>query len=351
MRTIDEIYQEMLACFGEQTGLEPREGCDLSARLYALAAQVYSLYIQADWAVRQAFPQTAEGEYLDRHAQLRGLERKQAVAAEGTVRFTAGDASDADREIPQGTVCMTAGLVRFETTAPAVIPAGDRTAEAPVRALEPGSLGNVSAGAIVSMAVAPIGVSACANPEPCAGGADGESDGELRDRVLETFKRLPNGANSAFYQQGALSFDQVVAASVIPRPRDVGSVDVVPATLAGKPSQELLEEMQDYFDQRREIAVDLLVRPPETVDVDIAVQVELEEGRSGDEVLPRVEESIRSWFSGRLLGQRVLRAKLGEIVYHCEGVVNYFIAEPVDDVAINEDQLPVLGTLSVEEKV
>ena len=60
MKTVDDIYQEMLACFGERTGLEPREGCDLSARLYALAAQVCALYVQADWVVRQTFPQTAE---------------------------------------------------------------------------------------------------------------------------------------------------------------------------------------------------------------------------------------------------------------------------------------------------
>ena len=76
MKTAEEIYQELLSAFGERTGLEPREGCDLSARLYAVAAQVCALYIQADWVVRQAFPQTAEGDCLDRHAQLRGLERK-----------------------------------------------------------------------------------------------------------------------------------------------------------------------------------------------------------------------------------------------------------------------------------
>ena len=104
MKTIDEIYEQMLSCFGEQTGLEPKEGTDLSARLYALAAQVYSLYVQADGVTRQAFPQTAEGEYLDRHAQLRGLERKAAVAARGTVRFTAGEAWETQREIPEGTV-------------------------------------------------------------------------------------------------------------------------------------------------------------------------------------------------------------------------------------------------------
>ena len=101
MKTVEEIYREMLSCFGENTGLEPREGCDLSARLYAVAAQIYSLYIQADWVARQAFPQTAAGEYLDRHAQLRGLKRKPAVAAEGAVRFTAGEISSVPRVVPK----------------------------------------------------------------------------------------------------------------------------------------------------------------------------------------------------------------------------------------------------------
>ena len=98
MRTVEEIYQEMRACFAQKTGMELHEGCDLSVRLYALAAQVYALEVQADWACRQAFPQTAQGEYLDRHAQLRGLERKEAVPAEGTVRFTAGEVSQSARD-------------------------------------------------------------------------------------------------------------------------------------------------------------------------------------------------------------------------------------------------------------
>lgn len=348
MKTIEEIYQEMLACFGERTGLEPREGCDLSARLYALAAQIYALYIQADWVKRQAFPQTAQGEYLDYHAQLRGLERKPPVTAEGVVRFTAGDVTAADRIIPQGTVCMTTGLVRFETTRPGVVKAGAQTADVPVRALEAGTAGNVSARTIVSMAVAPVGIASCVNPAPCAGGADGEADEALRERVLESFKRLPNGANAAFYQQGALSFEQVAAAAVIPRPRGIGSVDVVPATLEGVPGQGLLRELEDYFEERREIAVDVQVRAPRTVAVNVTVQVEPEEGRDPVQVKAGVEKAIQDRFTGKLLGQRVLRAWLGSLVYGCDGVANYTITAPAADVAVDVDQLPVLNTLSVE---
>lgn len=351
MKTIDEIYEQMLSCFGEQTGLEPKEGTDLSARLYALAAQVYSLYVQADWVTRQAFPQTAEGEYLDRHAQLRGLERKAAVAARGTVRFTAGEAWESQREIPEGTVCMTAGLIRFETTQAAVLSPGELTADVPVRALEAGTAGNVAAGAIVSMAVAPMGISSCTNPEPCAGGADGEGDEQLRERILDTFRRLPNGANAAFYEQEALSFDQVAAATVIPRPRGVGSVDVVVSTLAGIPDQQLLTELQDYFEQRREIAVDVQVRAPQTRTVDVTVQVAARGGWDAAQARANVKAALESWFDGKLLGQDVLLARLGSLIYQCEGVENYTILSPTADVAMGEDELPQLGTLSVEAMV
>ena len=349
MKTVESIYEEMLEQFGVRTGLEPVEGCDLSARLYAVAAQVYALYVQADWVARQAFPQTAQGEYLDRHAQLRSLERKGAVAAQGVVRFTAGETAAEDRVIPQGTVCMTVGLVRFETTREGVISAGSLTADVPVRALTAGTAGNVGAGTIVTMAVPPVGVQSCTNPQPCTGGEEAEDDETLRARVLETFRRLPNGANAAFYEQGALSFEGVAAATVVPRPRGTGSVDVVVAALSGAPGEELLGQLQEYFQARREIAVDVQVRAPETVPVNVAVRVKAQESQDQKAVEQRVEQALRNWFTGKILGQSVLLAKLGSLIYGCEGVENYAISAPAADVAAAAHVLPVLGTLTVEE--
>lgn len=349
MKTVEEIYGALCADFAQRTGLEAGGDGDLAVRLYAVAAQVQALYVQADWVGRQCFPQTAAGEFLDRHAQLRGLARRQAAQAEGTIRFQCDAAASSDLDIPLGTVCMTAGLVRFETTQAAVLTAGSTQVDVPARAAEPGTGGNVAAGSILTMAVAPVGVSRCSNPEGFTGGTDREDDEALRARVLETFRRLPNGANAAFYEQGALSFPEVAAAAVLPRNRGIGTVDVVVSTAAGSPDEELLEKLTDYFQERREIAVDVQVLAPREKTVDVSVSVAAKEGSDAAGVRTAVEQALRSWFNGGLLGQDVLRARLGAVIFGVEGVANYDLTAPAADVAVEQDELPKLGSLNVTE--
>ena len=337
VKSVEEIYNEMMAVYADATGTEAAESGDLAVRMYAMAAQVFSLYVQCDWVERQCFPQTAEGTCLDMHAQLRGLERWEATAAEGVLRFTVDAVAGQDREIPVGTVCMTAGLVRFETVETGVLRAGTTQADVRARALEAGSAGNVAAGTILTMAVAPVGVSRCTNPEAFSGGTDPEDDETLRARVLETYRRMPNGANAAFYQQGALSFEKVAAATVIPRPRGVGTVDA-----------ELLEELTAYFEARREIAVEVQVRAPTMKEITVSAQVAAAANKDAEQVREAVESALRTWFDGHRLGESVLRAKLGDLIYAVEGVENYQLISPETDVAVAADELPQLSGLTVE---
>ena len=196
--TVEELYGQMVDTFQRETGLALAGDGDMAVRLYAVAAQLYALYVQADWVGRQCFPQTAQGDYLDKHAQLRGLERRAATAAVGVLSFETDHPPEADLSIPEGTVCMTAAQVRFETTEAGVLKAGQTSAQVRARAVEPGAAGNAAAGTVRAMAVAPVGVSRCTNPEAFSGGLDAEGDESLRERVLETFRRMPNGANAAF---------------------------------------------------------------------------------------------------------------------------------------------------------
>lgn len=348
MKTVEEIYEEMLSVFRRETGAEASAASDLSVRLYAVAAQVYGLYAQAEWLARQCFPQTAQGEFLERHAALRGLERREAVQAEGLIRFTVDQPAAADLTIPAGTVCATAGAVRFETGEAAVLPAGETGVTVAAKAVEPGVAGNVPAGSILLMAVPPVGVSRCVNPAAFSGGADAEGEESLRRRVMETYKRMPNGANTAFYEQGALSFDQVAACTVLPRARGRGTVDVVVATQAGLPGAELLEELGGYFQSRREIAVDVEVKAPTAKGVAVKVKVTPEEGADGQKVKAGVETALRAFFSGERLSQDVLVAQLNQLMFSQPGVANCTVTAPASDVAVARGELPQLESLTVE---
>lgn len=348
MKTVEEIYEEMLGVFRQETGAEASTVSDLSVKLYAVAAQVWGLYNQAEWLCRQCFPQTAQGEYLDRHAALRGVERRGAVRATGSIRFSVDNPPGADLTIPAGTVCATAGMTRFETLEEAILPGNSTYVEVPARAVEPGTGGNVPAGSVLVMAVPPVGVRGCVNTLPFTGGADAEEDETLRRRVLETYRRMPNGANAAFYEQGALSFDRVAACAVLPRERGIGTVDVVVSTMAGIPDEALLKELQDYFEARREIAVSVEVKAPAVKDVNVSARVQVAEGFESEQVKADVKQALTDFFSGERLGKNTLVAELNRLVFSLDGVANCTILAPTTDVTVQAGELPRLNTLTVE---
>ena len=160
MEELRAIYERMRAAFAEETGFVPNDGCDMMVRLYALAAEVQSLLAQADWVLDQSFPQTAQGQYLDYHAETRALTRLPAARATGVLRFSAPSAAVTDYEIEAGSVAMTTGGARFETTEKATLRKGETSVDVPARAVEAGAHGNAIAGAVHVMSVYPVALRA-----------------------------------------------------------------------------------------------------------------------------------------------------------------------------------------------
>ncbi len=324
---------------------------DLSVRLYAAAAEIESLYVYCDWALRQCFPQTAVGSYLDSHGALRGLTRKGASCATGMLRFSLSEARADDVAIAAGTVCTTTGLVRFATMQAAVIPAGSLSVDVPAQAETAGTAGNAAEGTVTVMVSAPAGVSACTNPAAFAGGTDEESDEDFRARVIASFARLPNGANAAFYESRALSHDGVASAQVIPRVNGIGTVGVVIASQAGVPDDALIETVQADLDAVREIAVDVTVSKPTAVTVDVTASITPVDGVSFSAAQAAADAAIRAYFTGERLGKPVYRAAVGGLIYGTGLVENYTLTSPSADLAAGQTQLPVLGTLTITEAV
>jgi len=339
LKTTEEIYQTLLAAFAQRAGFTPEADCDLAVRLYAAAAELQALGIQSEWVLDQSFPQTARGVYLDYHAQMRGIARTAATKAVGTLRFSVERAPSTALSIAAGTACMTEGETRFQTTAEAVLAAGELSVDAPAEALEPGRSGNAAAGTIVILTACPVGITGCTNPAPFTGGSDQEDDASLRSRILESYQRLPNGANAAWYEQTAMGHEGVAAARAVGRARGIGTVDVYIATAAGLPNGTLLAAVQ----------ADLQDKAPAAVEMDVSAELAVREGADFSAVKAAAEQALASFFSGRRLGGPVLLAELGDLLYHVEGVENYRLLAPAADLAAEDGTLPMLGRVTVTE--
>lgn len=96
----------------------------------------------------------------------------------------------------------------------------------PVRAVEPGITGNVSAGAVANSADSDPNIYAVTNDEPTSGGAEVESDEELRARILAEY--TSQGAGTvADYKRWALAYPGIGKAHVEPTWNGGGTVLVV----------------------------------------------------------------------------------------------------------------------------
>ena len=349
MKEWTEIYEQLRGTFAQRAGFVPSEGCDSAVRLYALAAELQSLLIQADWVLDQSFPQTAQGTYLDYHAETRGITRGAAEKAAGVIRFAAADKVTAACPIEKGTVCMTAEGVRFETTEDAAIAAGSQWADVPAQAVEAGAGGNVIAGTVTLLSAMPVGVVQCTNPAAFSGGCDAESDEALRGRVLASYQRLPNGANAAYYEQEAMRYPGVAAAKAVGRARGIGTVNVVIATHAGVPDAALLAAVETDLQKKREIAVDVKVLAPAVETVAVTAALKAAPGYTFAEVKAGAQSALEALFTGELLGKSVTTARLLTLLCGVEGVENVHLTAPAADVAVGSTELPMLGTVTISE--
>ena len=349
MKEWTEIYEQMRGTFAQRAGFVPSEGCDSAVRLYALAAELQSLLMQADWVLDQSFPQTAQGMYLDYHAETRGITRGAAEKAAGVIRFAAADKVTAACPIEKSTVCMTAEGVRFETTEDAAIAVGSQWVDVPAQAAEAGAGGNVIAGTVTLLSAMPVGVVQCTNPAAFSGGCDAESDEALRGRVLASYQRLPNGANAAYYEQEAMRYPGVAAAKAVGRARGIGTVNVVIATHAGVPDAALLAAVETDLQKKREIAVDVKVLAPAVETVAVTAALKATPGYTFAEAKASAQSALEALFTGELLGKSVTTARLLTLLCGVEGVENVHLTAPAADVAVGSTELPMLGTVTISE--
>jgi uncharacterized phage protein gp47/JayE len=270
-----------------------------------------------DWLALQIMPDTAETVWLSRFGTIwlvnadGSTGRKVATAAQGTVNMTGQDGL----VVVSGAV-LAAANIAYETTADVTLSAAPTPVAA--RALDPGSVSNLDQGTAMSTGVAGI---TSVTVIDMSGGADEETDDELRARILRRIRQPPMGGAARDYEAWALAVPGVTRAWCAALEMGMGTVtlrfmcDDLRADNNGFPLPEDISAVEAYLDTVRPVAVkDFFVEAPIPYPVNFRLSYL-------DSDVPSTRTSIQQ----SLINEFLVRATPGQLWYRAwtdEGILN-----------------------------
>ena len=182
-------YQDM---YEAETGKSPvplAKGHPSRLILEACALQIYQAMQFADFSGKMSLLSYSYGDYLDNLAALRGTERKQEEPAKCTLRFSIQAPLASAVSIPGGCRVTNGNDIYFATDEYTEIPVGSTYVDVGATCTEPGTKGN---GFVVGEINAVVNtlpyVISASNITETFGGADTESDDELKERIYDLGK-------------------------------------------------------------------------------------------------------------------------------------------------------------------
>lgn len=345
--TYDDIVARMKDKFTQLAGYTPDDASDIGIRLKVLAGEIYSVSSALDWLKQQTFPQTAAGEELEKRALERGVTRKPAAAAAGTLTFGRKTTLWYTAVIPAGTVCATSGqgAAQYVTTEDAALAVGSLTVDVPAKAQDTGAAGNTAAQTVTVLVTPTASMDYVTNNSAFTGGEDAESDDSLRSRLLDSYAQPANGCNAAWYRQLAMTCDGVSSAGVIPRANGAGTAAVYLGGCGGAPDDTVVQQVQDLFSANREINVDVTVQAAQTVPVDVTCTVAAKDGWNALAVKVYCSIALQNYFESLGVGDPVVVSAMTVKLFGTDMITDCSFATAGKTVAAN--QLAVPGTLTV----
>ena len=213
-------------------------GSDNHVRATAIAAVGEGQYQHQEWILRQAFADTADSAYLEKHAAKYGIYRKTATFAGGKVRVRGAVGA----AVPVGQQINVGEQVYLTASAAAIGTSG--SVDVAVIAAVAGSRQNQTAQTAAVLQSVPAGIDRAAVLLEMVGGTDTESDESLLARYEERLRRPAAGGNQYDFRNWCLEVPGVVDAFIYPLRRGNGFVDAVILGENGIPSAETLAAVQ-----------------------------------------------------------------------------------------------------------
>lgn len=359
-RTQANIKAEALALLSPAAGVSALAGSYADATLGAMAGQLSELYQVLPAVVSMLFVDEYSGPYIDLVGSTYfNITRRPGTKARCDLTLN----GDAGTTLPAGTVFLTRSGLEFLLVEDVTIPQTGKGTGI-LEAAETGAAYNVGEGEINRMYINAVGLSSYTNGE-AQGGTDTESDAALLARIRERREKPANGANGWQYRQWALSVAGVGDAKVVELSDGPGTVGVTIVDSSMAPaSPEIVEAVQTELDENRPVGASVAVAAPGSVELAVSAVVVITAATTA--------QTVKETFSARLWDyiEEIIRAKYGTIYYGPEedgpytviynrilallltidGVENaasLTINGGTDDVTIQADEVPALGTVEV----
>lgn len=218
-----------------ETDLQTREGSFAYDMAAPIAFEIWRTLMTLDELVDAFYVNANSGKYLDAHAALFGLERREGTCSAAEIQLFGADGT----VIPAGTSFFTGDGLEFQLTGEAVI--RDGAAQGTLRAAQAGGRYDVPAGEISRILRTVPGLErfACGAAQ---GGADPEDDAALFARLEQRRRRPAASGNRDHYREWALSVDGVGAVRVTPLWKGLGAVRVLIAGYDRRPVDKAVAE-------------------------------------------------------------------------------------------------------------
>lgn len=315
-----------------------RADADVYARV--LAGLAHGLYGYVDWLANQIIYDTAEAEFLARWASIWGVTRKPASTATGSVTFAVSSGA----VIPSGTLLQALDGVQYQTTADATVTVP--TATASVAALVAAATGNRTTGQALTLVSPVTGVQSSATAGELTGGADLESDDDLRARLIDRIQQPPHGGDAHDYVTWALEVPGVTRAWCFPLELGEGTVTVRfvrddDASLI--PDAGEVAAVQAYIDALRPVTAAVTVVAPTAVPLAFSIAVAPNTAAVKAAVQAELSDLIaRESKPGGTIYLSHIRAAISAAV----GEDNYTMSAPSADVTNTAGNMTTLGTIT-----
>ena len=316
--TYNTILSEMKNAFFEKSGENVEKYSELCARFEAVASEMYSLFCGCEFVLKQAFPQTAGGKYLDFHAKLRGAERKAATKARVMLTFSLSQESETDTVIDEGCICASRNnpYIQFVTLGDAVIPAGELSVTAEAEASESGSSYNVRAGEVTVIVNPPLTVAKVTNAAPHVFGFEEENDSRLRKRILSAYSIPSTGFSADSLRESLLSVDGILDCRISEL---ANRAQVTLKTADGEISEDIISKINDrlYIADIFGFSKNISLAQKRDCSLRISVKCSVSEFTR---IKNEVEKKVREITDSLLIGERLVLSSLSYAVFTVDGV-------------------------------